>query len=117
MSKRTEPSAPLKPAAFHILLTLSGGPCHGLGIADEVEEITGGAVQLPPGTLYRSLKEMTAGGLIRETRAPGSDADPRRRYYAITESGRAALQADAARYDRLSRLARKRGVLPAQAQS
>jgi len=117
MSKRTEQSAPLKPAAFHILLTLSGGPCHGLGIADEVEEITGGAVQLPPGTLYRSLKEMTAGGLIRETRAPESDADPRRRYYAITESGRAALQADAARYDRLSRLARKRGVLPAQAQS
>jgi DNA-binding PadR family transcriptional regulator len=107
----------LKPAAFHILLTLSGRPCHGLGIADEVEEITGGAVQLPPGTLYRSLKEMTAGGLIRETRAPESDADPRRRYYAITESGRAALQADAARYDRLSRLARKRGVLPAQAQS
>ena len=117
MSKRTEPSTPLKPAAFHILLTLSGGPRHGLGIADEVEEITGGAVQLPPGTLYRSLKEMTASGLIRETRAPESDADPRRRYYAITEPGRAALQADAARYDRLSRLARKRGVLPAQAQS
>ena len=116
MSKRTEPSTPLKPAAFHILLTLSGGPRHGLGIADEVEEITGGAVQLPPGTLYRSLKEMTASGLIRETRAPESDADPRRRYYVMTEAGRAALQADAARYDRLSRLARKRGVLPAQAQ-
>lgn len=117
MSKRSEPVPPLKPAAFHILLTLSGGPRHGLGIADEVEEITAGAVQLPPGTLYRTLKEMTANGMIRETRAPESDADPRRRYYAITEPGRAALQADAARYDRLSRLARKRGVLPAQAQS
>jgi DNA-binding PadR family transcriptional regulator len=107
----------LKPAAFHILLTLSGGPRHGLGIADEVEEITGGAVQLAPGTLYRALKELTAGGLIREVRAPEADADPRRRYYAMTEPGRAALRTDAARYDRLSRLARKRGVLPAQAQS
>jgi DNA-binding PadR family transcriptional regulator len=117
MRKHSEPSAPLKPAAFHILLTLSGGPRHGLGIADEVEEITGGAVQLPPGTLYRSLKELTASGLIREVRAPEADADPRRRYYAITESGRSALQADAMRYERLFRLARKRGVLPAQAQS
>jgi DNA-binding PadR family transcriptional regulator len=117
MLKRADLPPALKPAAFHILLALSAGPRHGLGIADEVEEITGGAVQLPPGTLYRSLKDLAATGLIREVRAPASDADPRRRYYAITEPGRAALQVDAARYDRLSRLARKRGVLPAQGQS
>jgi DNA-binding PadR family transcriptional regulator len=114
MSK-TPARPPLKPAAFHILLALASEPRHGLGIADEVESITGGAVQLGPGTLYRTLKDLTAGGLIREVRAPGPDADPRRRYYAPTDAGRAALEADVARYDRLSRLARKRGVLPAQA--
>ena len=104
---------PLKPAVFHILLALARDERHGLGIADEIEEITGGAVRLGPGTLYRSLKQMAANGLIRESRTRDADVDPRRRYYTLTEAGRHALEADAARYDRLSRLARKRGVLPA----
>lgn len=103
---------PLRPAVFHILLALANEQRHGLGIADEVEAITGSAVRLGPGTLYRCLKEMAVEGLIRETKAPEGDADPRRRYYALTEAGRHALEADAARYDRLSRLARKRGILP-----
>ena len=115
MSNR--PRRPLKTAVFHILLTVCAGPRHGLGIADEVETITDGAIQIGPATLYRSLKQMTAAGLLRECRAPEGDADPRRRFYAITSQGRGALEADAARYDRLARLARKRGVLPAQAQS
>ena len=104
---------PLKPAVFHILLALAGEERHGLGIADEVEQATGGAVRLGPGTLYRSLKQMAADGLIRELRVRDADVDPRRRYYALTDAGRDALEADAIRYDRLSRLARKRGVLPA----
>jgi len=104
----------LKPAAFHILLALADEARHGLGIADEIEEITGGALQLGPGTLYRLLKEMAASGLIRETRAPDPDADPRRRYYMLTPAGREALRADAVRYDKVSRLARRRGILPAQ---
>ena len=104
---------PLKPAVFHILLALARDERHGLGIADEIEEITGGAVRLGPGTLYRSLKQMAADGLIRESRVRNADVDPRRRYYTLTDAGRDALETDAARYDRLSRLARKRGVLPA----
>jgi DNA-binding PadR family transcriptional regulator len=111
---RSHRSKPLKPAAFHILLALASEVRHGLGIADEIDTITGGAVQLGPATLYRTLKELVAIGLIREVRARAEDADPRRRYYALTDTGRLALRADAARYDRLSRLARKRGVLPAE---
>ena len=115
MARRTGDRSPLKQAAFHIMLALAGEERHGLGIADEVESITDGAVQLGPATLYRTLKELTTDGLIREVRMRGVDVDPRRRYYALTDRGRQALQVDAHRYDRLSRLARKRGVLPAQA--
>lgn len=107
--------ASLKPAAFHILLALTGGERHGLGIADEIEAITEGAVQLGPATLYRSLKELAASGLVSEVTPREPDADPRRRTYALTDAGRAALQADALRYERLSRLARRRGVLRPQA--
>jgi DNA-binding PadR family transcriptional regulator len=109
-------TTPLKSAAFHILLSLAAESRHGLGIADEIETITQGAIRLGPATLYRTLKELSGAGLIREVKARDADADPRRRYYTITASGRAALEADAARYDRLSRLARQRGVLPGHVQ-
>jgi len=117
MSADAGRSTRLTPPIFQILLALTAGPRHGLGIADEVEAFTDGAVVLPPGTLYRSLKIMAAAGLIREVRARELDADSRRRVYALTGAGRAALEADARHYDRLSRLARKRGILPAPAHS
>ena len=108
----TELELPLKPAVFHILLALSEEDLHGLGIADEVEEATGGAMRLGPGTLYRSLKEMTRDGLVRDAPAPAEDEDPRRKFYRITEAGREVLQAEASRYERIVEVARARQVLP-----
>ena len=103
---------PLKTPVFHILLALSERDLHGLGVADEVEEATDGVVELGPGTLYRSLKEMAQRGLIREVEAPEADADPRRKYYGITERGRKLVAAEAARLERLVEVARTRNLLP-----
>lgn len=105
-------SSPMKPAVLHILLALAEGEMHGLGIADWVDATTNGAVELGPGTLYRSLKEMTAAGLIRESRAPEADADPRRKYYGITAAGRRRVGAEAVRLERLVEVARQRNLLP-----
>jgi DNA-binding PadR family transcriptional regulator len=106
----SETTGTLRPAVFHILLALAGSDLHGLGIADEVEAATGGAVELGPGTLYRSLKEMTANGLIEEVDSP-ADADPRRRYYGITARGRVLLAEEASRMARVVDLARRRSVI------
>lgn len=106
---------PLKPAVLHILLALADGELHGLGIADWVEDATHGAVELGPGTLYRSLREMVEDGHIREARAPDSDADPRRKYYAITATGRRRVAIEAARLERLVEVARARKLLPQRA--
>lgn len=106
------PSLPLRRPVFHILLALSRADLHGLGIADEVERSTDGAVELGPGTLYRSLKEMAREGLIDEVPAPADDADPRRKYYRVTDEGRRLVGAEAARLASLVRLARERDVLP-----
>ena len=103
---------PLKPPVLHILLALADGEMHGLGIADWVEKTTGGAVELGPGTLYRSLKEMVEDDLIRETSAPDAAADPRRKYYAITAPGRRRVKAEAARLENLVEVARARRLLP-----
>lgn len=101
------PFLPLRPPVFHILLALAESELHGLGIADSVEDASGGAVVLGPGTLYRSLKEMTDHGLIAQIEAP-ADADPRRRYYRSTSLGRSCLADEIHRLDRLVNLARSR---------
>ena len=115
MSDASKPGAvapPLKPAVFHILLALSKGQLHGLGIADEVERATEGAIRLGPGTLYRSLKEMARDRLIGEVEGPEKRSDPRRKFYRISPEGRRALEAEALRYEHIVRIARGRDVLP-----
>lgn len=107
---QSDPTAPLTPltsAQFHILLTLAEGERHGYGIMQEVEHRTGGATELGPGTLYRSIKQLLARDLIREVEddhAAGSDA-ARRRTYAITGAGRACALEEARRLQSLARWA------------
>lgn len=101
---------PLPAAAFHILLALSAGDCHGYGIIHDVEARTHGALRLSPGTLYRTIQRLLEQGLIEEPRKPsGPRDDPRRRYYRITVSGSAVVRADARRLTELVRMAK--GVL------
>ena len=102
----------VRPAAFHILLALAREDLHGLGIAKAVDDATDGAMTLGPGTLYRSLKEMAADRLIEEVPAPPGGEDPRRRFYRITEEGRAAARAEAARLARIVEVARESRILP-----
>jgi len=105
---------PLRPAVYHILLALNGQDRHGLGIAEEIERISGGALELGPGTLYRSLAEMTEAGLIVPVGAPERDADPRRKHYRIRTAGRELLARETARLGRLLDAARAQGVLAEQ---
>src|SRR5882762_1942241 len=88
--KVPEPSQPLTPAMFHVLLALAGDDLHGYAILKEVELRTGGKVRLSTGTLYGLIKRLLADGLINELRArpAGADDDERRRYYRLTNLGR-----------------------------
>lgn len=104
------PAPPLRPAAFHILVVLAPGPLHGLGIAQAVDAATHGEVTLGPGTLYRSLKELAATGLIAES--PQEGDDPRRRSYVVTAEGRAAARQEAERLARIVEVARQNRVIP-----
>lgn len=109
---RAKTGAPLKPAVFHILLALSQQQRHGLGIADEVEASTAGSVRLGPGTLYRSLKEMSRDGFVEEVPPPQQGEDPRRKFYCITPVGSEVLKTEASRYEQIVEVARQRRVLP-----
>jgi DNA-binding PadR family transcriptional regulator len=112
-ANQPEALLPLTPAVFHILLALAGGERHGYAIMQEVSASTHGQVRLGPGTLYRSIKQMLAAGLIEESdeRPDRSLDDERRRYYRLTSFGRRVAQAEAARRAELVRLAESKRLL------
>ncbi|HEX9564152.1 MAG TPA: helix-turn-helix transcriptional regulator [Gemmatimonadaceae bacterium] len=111
----TDPSdrmVPLRPADFHILLTLLASDLHGYGIMQRVSEESGGQVQLELGSLYRVIARLSDEGLIAPARsARKADDDPRRRYYRITVLGRHVAAREARRLAAVVRLARSLRLL------
>lgn len=104
---------PLSPPVFHVLLALGGGPLHGYGIMQAFEERTQGRGSLLPGTLYATLARMVEGGLVEELpEPPDPAADRRRRYYRLTELGRAVARAESDRLTLLLQVARQVKLAP-----
>jgi DNA-binding PadR family transcriptional regulator len=92
---------PLKPAYFHILLSVADGPVHGYGIRQDVENRTSGAILLAAGTLYETIQRLHRDRLVEETDAPdGVDgASSRWRFYQATALGRRVLVLELARLE------------------
>ena len=90
------PFVPLPPAPLHIVLALNRGERHGYALMGDVEELSGGIIQMGPGTLYGSIKKLLAQGLIEESPArPDPTLDnERRRYYRLTGLGQRVCQAE-----------------------
>ena len=87
---------PLSLPVIHILLALADGDRHGYAIKQDVEERTGGAIRLGPGTLYEAIQRLQETGLIEERRLRGEDPakgqEAQRRYYALTDRGWTTLR-------------------------
>lgn len=110
------PPAPLTPATFHILLSLSQEVAHGYHIKRMVEERTEGAVRLGAGTLYAGLRRMSENGLIEETDVPDDleeEPSERWRFYRITPRGQRVLGDEIRRLE--ADLAAARAVVPREA--
>ena len=74
---------------MHVVLALLEGEKHGYGIMRDVEQMSGGAVKMGPGTLYGTLNRLLADGLIEEVDGPPAPEPraERRRYYRLTRDG------------------------------
>lgn len=111
--REVERFLPLTPAAFHILLSLAQGERHGYGIMLEVEAHTQGRMNLGPGTLYRTIRQLQAAGLIEAVEKPSEPTvtEDRRRFYRLTSLGHRVAQAEAARLEQLVQQARASQLL------
>jgi DNA-binding PadR family transcriptional regulator len=107
------PTLPLNPRVFAILLSLADGSAHGYQIKKAVEERSAGTIRLDAGSLYRSMAKLLDEGLIAETgeRPDPAMDDTRRRYYHLTERGRAVVAAEARRLANLVEFARSRDLI------
>ncbi len=78
---------PLTETTYYILLALVE-PLHGYGIMQKVKTLSGGNIDLAPGTLYGALENLKKQALIVPV---SEDAEKRRKVYSLTEAGRQVL--------------------------
>jgi len=90
---------PLTPLDFQVLTLLATRELHGYGIVQASADAFPGQPALDLGSLYRIISRMLGDRLIHEVKAPqDAPGDKRvRRYYTVTNLGRAVARAEAAR--------------------
>jgi transcriptional regulator len=89
-----------------ILRALTLQPNHGLGVARRVEQLTQGAFQVNPGSLFPALHRLEQKGWIKgawQTTENNREA----KYYTITRAGTRALENQTERWRRLAGLVDK----------
>lgn len=73
-----------------LLAVLEAGPAHGYAVIAALKERSGGAFDLPEGTVYPVLHRLERDGLVASRRETVQGRQ--RRVYSLTARGRAALQ-------------------------
>src|SRR6266511_2576692 len=84
-----------------LLAVLAPRPAHGYAIIDALRQSSGGAFDLPEGTVYPALHRLERDGLLAS--AWSDQTGRRRRVYELTEQGRAALQAQRQEWEQFAR--------------
>lgn|SRR5689334_9558337 len=75
-------------------------PLHGYAIAQRLEQVSRGVVQVPEGSLYPALHRLENRGLLAaawKTTDTGRDA----KFYRLTRKGRKQLETDSESWNRL----------------
>jgi PadR family transcriptional regulator, regulatory protein PadR len=84
-----------------ILRTLELKALHGVGIADRIEQVTKGAFQVGPGSLFPSLHRLAEKGWV-EGKWQELESGRRAKVYALTAAGRRQLKQEKQNWDRVA---------------
>lgn len=75
-----------------ILAVLEGEPLHGYAVLEALQQRSGGALDLPTGTLYPALRRLERAGYLRSEWS--TVGGRRRRTYRLTAAGKRTLAAE-----------------------
>jgi len=84
-----------------VLKTLRTGPLHGYAIAVRLEQLSGDVLSVEEGSLYPALYRMEKRGWLTSAWNM-TDTGRRARFYTLTKTGRAQLEAETASWNRLA---------------
>jgi len=84
-----------------VLAVLAPGPAHGYAVIEEIKRRSGGAFELPEGTIYPVLHRLEEAGLL-SGRWVTADSGRRRRVYTLTRRGERELTDQRAVWERFS---------------
>jgi len=84
-----------------ILRTISLEPMHGWAIAQRIQQISDDLLRVQQGSLYPALHRLEHQGWISAEWGT-SENNRRARFYALTRAGRKQLDAEVAKWERLS---------------
>lgn len=73
-----------------VLAALSGGPAHGYAVIQEIRRRSGGAFDLPEGTIYPVLHRLEQTDLL-SSKWTTAESGRKRRVYSLTKRGQRAL--------------------------
>jgi len=76
-----------------ILKALSLQPLHGLGVSRRLQQLSRGAYQIGPGSLFPALHRMEERGWLAGSFGP-SENNRRAKFYRLTAAGRRQLTAE-----------------------
>jgi PadR family transcriptional regulator PadR len=84
-----------------VLKALALGPLHGLGVSQRIEQITRGAFQVKPGSLFPALHRMEEAGWLQSS---WGESENRRKakYYRLTRAGQRQLEVETKGWQRIS---------------
>src|SRR5262249_45240432 len=84
-----------------VLAALAAGPAHGYAVIQEIRRRSGGAFDLPEGTIYPVLHRLEQSGLLA-SRWGLPKSGRKRRVYSLTQRGRRALVNQRATWERFA---------------
>lgn len=76
-----------------ILKTLALEPLHGWGISQRIEQISKGAFQVNPGSLFPAFRRLERSGLV-ESEWRVTENSRRAKYYVLSDQGRRKLKSE-----------------------
>jgi PadR family transcriptional regulator len=83
-----------------ILKTLSGGPMHGWGVSQRIEEVSREVLKVNQGSLYPALYRLEKRGWVASEWGT-SEHNRRAKFYRLTRSGTRQLEKETRNWERL----------------